>query len=116
MATVIVERPSAPGVFVESDVSFGSRGLRLAGTLTLPVGAESPLPAGLLMVGSGPLDRNENYKFLRVDATQQLAHALAAAGIASLRYDKRGVGASEGGDWRAASRFARTFPRRRLEI
>jgi len=96
---------AASPAFVERDVSFDSGALRLAGTLTLPAGAEAPWPAALLLVGSGPVDRNENWKFLRVDATRQLAHALAAAGIASLRYDKRGVGASEGGDWRAAGFF-----------
>jgi pimeloyl-ACP methyl ester carboxylesterase len=36
-----------------------------------------------------------------LDVSRQLAHALAAAGVATLRYDKRGVGASPG-DWRAA--------------
>jgi len=97
--------PAVSRAFVERDTVFPSAGLRLAGTLTLPVGAEAPVPAALLLVGSGPVDRNENYKILRVDATRQLAHALAAAGIASLRYDKRGVGASEGGDWRAAGFF-----------
>jgi len=116
--------PVAPAAFVERDVSFDSGGLRLAGTLTLPVGACVPSPAALLLVGSGPLDRNENYGFLRVDATRQLAHALAAAGIVSLRYDKRGVGGSEGGDWRAAGFFdavddaaaARAFLAERPEV
>ena len=89
----------------ERDVAFVVGGLRLAGTLTLPLGVDAPGPAALLLVGSGPVDRDENYKFLRVDATRQLARALAAARIASLRYDKRGVGASEGGDWRAAGFF-----------
>jgi uncharacterized protein len=104
MPGVTSGRTAAGGTptFAERDISFESGELHLAGTLTVPVGVEAPWPAALLLVGSGPVDRNENYKFLRVDATRQLAHALAGAGIASLRYDKRGVGASEGGDWRAA--------------
>jgi uncharacterized protein len=92
--------------FVERELSVDAHGLRLAGTLTLP--AESgagPGPAALLLVGSGPVDRNENWGRVRVDATRQLAHALGHAGIASLRYDKRGIGASEGGNWRAAGFF-----------
>ncbi|HXY80311.1 MAG TPA: alpha/beta fold hydrolase [Gaiellaceae bacterium] len=93
-------------MFIEREVFFGSGGLRFAGTLTFPaspVGA--PWPAVLLLAGSGPVDRNENWGLLRVDAPPQFAHALAAAGIATLRYDKRGVGKSEGGDWRSAGFF-----------
>ncbi|MGY2001617.1 alpha/beta hydrolase family protein [Blastococcus sp. SYSU DS1024] len=71
----------------------------LAGTLTLP-GAAPPVPAVLLASGSGPLDRDSNHRRARFDVTRQLARALAEAGIASLRYDKRGVGGSPG-DWRA---------------
>jgi len=94
-----------PSPFVEREHTFQSGKLRLAGTLTLPAAGAAPFPAVLLLAGSGPVDRNENYGIIRVDAMRQLAHALAVAGIASLRYDKRGVGAREGGDWRAAGFF-----------
>ena len=90
--------------WVEREVGFASGRLRLAGTLTLPVG-DVVSPGALLLAGSGPLDRNENWGLLRVDATRQLAHALAMSGVVSLRYDKRGVGASQGGDWRSAGFF-----------
>lgn len=72
----------------------------LAGTLTLPDGPE-PAPAVVLVSGSGPLDRDSNFRRARFEVGRELAHALAEAGLASLRYDKRGVGASPG-DWRAA--------------
>jgi uncharacterized protein len=72
----------------------------LAGTLTLP-DAAGPVPAVLLASGSGPLDRDSNHRRARFDVARQLAAALAAGGLASLRYDKRGVGAGPG-DWRAA--------------
>ncbi|SFL33361.1 alpha/beta hydrolase family protein [Geodermatophilus ruber] len=72
----------------------------LAGTLTLP-DSPGPVPAVLLAAGSGPLDRDSNHRRARIDVTRQLAHALAAGGLASLRYDKRGVGESPG-DWRTA--------------
>ncbi len=58
-------------------------------------------PVVLLLPGSGPVDRDSNYRSMKFDITRQLALALAEAGLASLRYDKRGVGASSGGDWRA---------------
>ncbi|MGY1618565.1 alpha/beta hydrolase family protein [Geodermatophilus sp. SYSU D00691] len=70
----------------------------LAGTLALP-DAPGPLPAVLIASRSGPLDRDSNHKRARFDVARQLAHALADAGLASLRYDKRGVGESPG-DWR----------------
>ena len=75
----------------------------LAGTLTLP-DAPAPVPAVLLAAGSGPLDRDSNHRRVRFDVTRALAHALADGGLASLRYDKRGVGASPG-DWRAAGLY-----------
>ena len=75
----------------------------LAGTLTLP-DVPTPVPAVLLAPGSGPLDRDSNHRRLRFDVTRALAHALAEGGLASLRYDKRGVGGSPG-DWRAAGLY-----------
>jgi uncharacterized protein len=72
----------------------------LSGTLTLPDGA-APLPAVVLASGSGPLDRDSNHRRARFDVARQLSAALADAGLASFRYDKRGVGESAG-DWRAA--------------
>ncbi|MEU0554462.1 alpha/beta fold hydrolase [Dactylosporangium sp. NPDC006015] len=65
----------------------------LAGALILPGGA-GPFPAAVLVSGSGPVDRDSNAPRLAIDSTRQLAHALARAGIATLRYDKRGVGGS----------------------
>ncbi len=76
-------------------ISFESDSLRLEGTLTT-AGAQARGPAALLITGSGPLDRNSNMKRQALGATNDLARHLAYQGIASLRYDKRGVGESEG--------------------
>jgi pimeloyl-ACP methyl ester carboxylesterase len=72
----------------------------LAGTLVLPPGA-GPFPAAILVSGSGPTDRDGNSRdgagvALRNDALKLLAEGLAARGVATLRFDKRGVGASAG--------------------
>ncbi len=75
----------------------------LAGTLTLP-DSPGPVPAVLLAPGSGPLDRDSDHRRARFGVTRDLAHALAAAGLASLRYDKRGVGQTPG-DWRRAGLY-----------
>jgi uncharacterized protein len=74
-------------------------GLPLVGTLTLPAGP-GPHPAVLLLHGSGRLDRDANTGRLRMELGPPLAAALAQDGIATLRYDRRGVGATSG-DWRA---------------
>jgi alpha-beta hydrolase superfamily lysophospholipase len=84
--------PSARGVR-EVELRFPGPDRDLAATLALPDGA-GPFPAAVLVSGSGPVDRDSNAPQLAIDSTRQLAHALARAGIASLRYDKRGVGAS----------------------
>jgi uncharacterized protein len=79
----------------ESDVSLDSGGVRLRGTLCRPDAAEAP-PAVLFVHGSGPMDRDENMPGQRLEVFNTFAHALAAAGFASIRYDKRGCGASSG--------------------
>ncbi|MCC5947505.1 MAG: alpha/beta fold hydrolase [Nitriliruptoraceae bacterium] len=68
---------------------------RLAGTCTLPDG-DGPHAAALLIVGSGPVDRDSDHDRLALGVTREIAAALARAGIATWRYDKRGVGDSEG--------------------
>ncbi len=80
---------------IERELSFQSGDLRLAGTFAMPDG-DGPFPAALLIVGSGMVDRNENHKSMPMNVYNELASTLSAAGIASLRFDKQGVGASEG--------------------
>lgn len=66
---------------------------RLHGSLMLPKSAE-PVPVALLIAGSGPTDRDGNNPMGRNDSLKRLAQALAKHGVASLRYDKRGIGQS----------------------
>lgn len=72
-------------------------GVTLAGTLQSPHG-DGPHAAALLLVGSGEVDRDSDHRKMPLGVTRAIAEALAESGIASLRYDKRGVGAS-GGDY-----------------
>jgi uncharacterized protein len=65
----------------------------LQGTLDLPNGA-SPCPVVVIIAGSGPTDRDGNQALMKNDSLKLLGQALAAKGIAALRYDKRGIAES----------------------
>jgi pimeloyl-ACP methyl ester carboxylesterase len=68
----------------------------LSGTFAGPRDPAPRGPAVLILAGSGPTDRDGNNPIgIRADTYRLLASALAAAGIRSLRYDKRGIGASQ---------------------
>lgn len=79
----------------ESNIALKTATGTLAGTLSLPAKG-SAIPVVLLIAGSGPTDRDGNSPTLpgKNDALKLLANALAARGIASVRYDKRGIGVS----------------------
>jgi dienelactone hydrolase len=115
--------PGAP--YTTEDVQITTpAGIRLAGTLTLPAGAPSSgYPAVVTITGSGAQTRDgvsiglSGYKPFR-----QLADTLGRRGIAVLRLDDRGAGASDAGpptattadfaaDIRAALAFLRAHPR-----
>jgi len=70
----------------------------LGGTLILPAGMPMPVggyPALVLLQGSGPTDRDGNQSpALRPDLLRGIAEHLATKGIATLRYDKRGMHAN----------------------
>ena len=59
----------------------------LNGMLTLPDAPEKPVPAAVLVHGSGPGNMDE--QVYRLTPFRDLAEGLAARGIATLRYDKR---------------------------
>ncbi|MFC2105677.1 alpha/beta hydrolase family protein [Candidatus Bipolaricaulota bacterium] len=91
------------GDAIERDVSFTSGPLSLAGTLRLPVSDDDVYPVALFIHGSGPVNRDGNAidlttgnMVMEIDVYRQLAVALSDVGIASFRFDKRGVGDSEG--------------------
>ncbi|HWP68202.1 MAG TPA: alpha/beta fold hydrolase, partial [Rectinemataceae bacterium] len=77
------------------EVSFTNpaAGIDLSGTLTLPEG-RGPFPAVVLVTGSGAQNRDE--EILGHKPFLVIADYLARRGIAALRYDDRGVGASKG--------------------
>jgi dienelactone hydrolase len=70
----------------EIEVAVGPANSALPGTLSLPDG-DGPFPAVVLVHGSGPNDRDENIMGNR--PFRDIAHGLAARGVAVIRYDKR---------------------------
>jgi dienelactone hydrolase len=86
----------APYVAEEVRVS-GPGDIRLGGTLTLPTNARPPFPAVVTITGSGQQDRDEYIPFAGgIRLFGQIADTLSRRGIAVLRLDDRGVGASSG--------------------
>lgn len=77
-------------------VSLDVGGGTVYGTELTPDGVSGKLPVVLLHAGSGPTDRDGNNTLLPGpnDALRMVAEGLARQGIASIRYDKRGIGAS----------------------
>ena len=75
-----------PTAFTERDVTVDAGGWPLPATLTLP-NRQSPVPAIVLVHGSGPNDRNESIGPNRI--FRDLAGGLASHGVAVLRYEKR---------------------------
>lgn len=72
-------------------------GATLYGTLKMPESTKSKPNIVLIIAGSGPTDRNCNSAMgLKSNAFKMMADSLAQEGIASVRYDKRGVGESMG--------------------
>lgn len=86
-------QPPFPYRVEEVTVTNAAAGVTLAGTLTLPPGT-GPFPAAVLVSGSGPQDRDES--LMGHKPFLVLADHLTRNGIAVLRYDDRGVGASSG--------------------
>ncbi len=87
------QNPQPPFPYQTQEVTFESGDHTLAGTLSLPDGAENP-PVVLFVSGSGAQNRDE--ELLGHKPFAVIADALARKGIASLRYDDRGTAESTG--------------------
>jgi alpha/beta superfamily hydrolase len=77
-----------------SSVELNTKTGVIYGTLLLPDNINGKIPAAILIAGSGPTDRDGNNQMMKNNSLKQLAESLAKNGIASLRYDKRGIAES----------------------
>ncbi len=88
---------STPVAQSQRDVTYpGMGGVSLAGTLLIPAHKQGTrVPGVVIVAGSGPVDRDGNTPDgFTTNLYSQIANLLAQQGIASLRYDKRAIGAS----------------------
>jgi hypothetical protein len=87
--------PKPPLPYSEEEVTFTSEDgeVELSGTLTLPLSV-GPHPAVYLIPGGSPFDRNQDMRGHKTFLV--LADHLTRLGIAVLRVDDRGIGASTG--------------------
>lgn len=93
LAVAVAVAGCAPKAWVDEDVTFDADGLQVHGTYRhVP---DTRGPAALLISESGATDRNgDNAVAGPVGNMRQLAQYLSDHGIASLRYDKIGTGAT----------------------
>ncbi len=89
-----VAAPAAPASWTDDPVSFPVANMTVYGTFRHPIGSRGPVPAALLIAGSGPTDRNGDTPLIPGDigTLKNMAHVLSDDGVASLRYDKLGTG------------------------
>ncbi len=80
--------------FVVTKVNLQTPGGTIYGTLTTPV-TVNQWPVALIIAGSGPTDRDGNNVKMKNNSLKILSEELAKQGIASLRYDKRGIAESK---------------------
>ncbi|XXX79468.1 alpha/beta fold hydrolase [Sorangium sp. So ce134] len=83
--------PEAASVDLTVENAYGA----MAGTIEVPAGC-GPFPSVVIIPGSGPTDRDGNQVAAGVvtDSYKLLAEGLRDRGIASIRYDKAGIGGS----------------------
>ncbi|MBO6576820.1 MAG: alpha/beta fold hydrolase [Rhodothermales bacterium] len=118
-AACAAQDPPAEFSSIEVRIETQNPDTRLAGTLSLPPGS-GPYPAALLITGDGEHTRDQVIS--GTPMFRQIAEHLTRSGIAVLRVDDRGVGASTGpsveeatlleraADMRACVRFLRERP------
>lgn len=83
--------------YVEDQVTINGE-VQLKGTLALPESPEEKLPAVLIVNGSGGANRDGDIPkpSIKAGIYKDLAHFVTELGFISLRYDKRGIGESQG--------------------
>ena len=83
------QTPQGPFPYSTEEVTFMNGDVALNGTLVLPEGYSHTTPALIMVTGSGQQNRDEELFEHKPFAV--IADALGRAGVATLRYDDRGI-------------------------
>jgi pimeloyl-ACP methyl ester carboxylesterase len=96
LLSLLMSSACAASLAAQRPVSLDVGGGTVYGTELTPDGVSGKVPVVLLHSGSGPTDRDGNNTMLPGpnDGLKMVAEELARRGIASVRYDKRGIGSS----------------------
>lgn len=81
----------------EEPITVRNGDVKLEGVLVYPEVAQK-VPVVLIIAGSGPTDRNGNNMSMENNSLKYISDVLLQNNIASLRYDKRGIGQSTKGE------------------
>lgn len=94
-ATITVEASiTNDTIFIEEKITRQTKTGEIFGTLTTSE-KFNKIPVALIISGSGPTDRDGNNPMMKNNSLKMLASELSKNGIATLRYDKRGVAESK---------------------
>ncbi len=78
----------------EESITLSTKTGNIEGTLLFPE-KENNIPVALIISGSGPTDRDGNNPYMKNNSLKMIATGLSEKGIATLRYDKRGIAKSK---------------------
>lgn len=89
----LISVPYSQAIIKDESIVLNTTSGDIYGTLKLPQ-SDSQVPLAIIIAGSGPTDRDGNQPSLNNNSLKLLSEALYANGIATLCFDKRGVGES----------------------
>lgn len=92
--STLMAASSADSSFVESSIILHTPSGDISGTITIPR-VFGQIPLALIISGSGPTDRDGNNPVMKNESLKKLSYGLAANNIATVRFDKRGIGESK---------------------
>jgi len=93
--TVAKQRSKIPLPYQHKELIIKNDSIDIGGTLTWPENKETPQLV-IMISGSGAQDRDESLPITDFKPFAALADSLTMAGIATFRYDDRGIGKSTG--------------------